>query len=554
MGYRPTICSENLARLQGGLGGILFLGSLVQAGGAEAQQVIFDYPFNNNLTGSAGAGVVSTTLSISGLYRGNIANDGYGDMFNAEAKTGSTTAANTTSYFDLSFAAKPGTRFNLSSLSFDVNKGGSGSRGFLIYSSADNFASPLSSYELPAGAPQAPEARVVALSGVNGLDGVDAQTFRFYVYTPGSGLSVNWWDIVLQGFDVNAISPQSYAAMQSVGLNAMRLQRQSLVAQAGRCRESGWVLAGGERSAVRLISGRSGERRGRRPLCLFAIGGNAVSKVNGSDGLSGYDSTIAGGFYGLEARPSEEWTVGVAYGYGTTTLSNLGEWNNRVNSAVNSASVYGVYRSADSAWTLKTLAGYGHFDLDSIRRTVAQDDAGAARGQATANGYTFITQLERSILLTKADAKAPVRFAPRISLAYGAYQQNALKETNGMAMNLSVDSHTSQSLIGAVGAELVAEIPLNSARTQSLKPRLTVDYQVDALANTNGNTSVTATLLSTGESLSARGQSRGVHDLQVSGSLEYVISEQTSLYASATYEVFSNGSQFAYGGGLKISF
>jgi len=121
-------------------------------------------------------------------------------------------------------------------------------------------------------------------------------------------------------------------------------------------------------------------------------------------------------------------------------------------------------------------------------------------------------------------------------------------------MNLNVASQTSQSLIATIGAELVAAIPLNQAKTQVLKPRLAIAYQVDALADSRGNNSMDASLPAAGGFLTTNGQNRGVNNLTIAGTLEYVIASKTSLYATASYEAFSTGSQFAYGGGVKISF
>ena len=49
-------------------------------------------------------------------------------------------------------------------------------------------------------------------------------------------------------------------------------------------------------------------------------------------------------------------------------------------------------------------------------------------------------------------------------------------------------------------------------------------------------------------------QNRCINDLTLSGSLEYVVASKASLYVSASYEAFSTGRQFAYGGGVKLSF
>ena len=121
-------------------------------------------------------------------------------------------------------------------------------------------------------------------------------------------------------------------------------------------------------------------------------------------------------------------------------------------------------------------------------------------------------------------------------------------------MILRVAGHTSQSLVGTVGAEVTAAIPLNTERTQLLKPRVAVAYQVDALGDRNGNSSLNASLPGAGVNFSNAGQNRGLNDLTLNGSLEYDIASKSSLYVSASYEVFSTGRQFAYGGGVKLSF
>jgi autotransporter-associated beta strand protein len=351
---------------------------------------------------------------------------------------------------------------------------------------------------------------------------------------------------------VNSVTPESYAAFQSVGLNALRLQRETITSQAGTCKETGWLINGTSRASG---SGnkRSGSNKSKLPLCVFATGGNATSTINSSEGLSGYNTAIAGGFYGIELQPSAQWTVGAAYGYGTAALSSLGAGLNSVTSTLNSASLYGVYKP-DSRWSVKTLLGYANATVTGQRNLIAIGNGNLIRGNTSANGYTAAVLADYAIPLSKTSARIPLQLKPQLGLAYGAYQQNGLSETGDPTMNLNVASHTSQSLIGTVGAQLVAAIPLNPANTQLLKPRLAVAYQVDALATSNGNTTIDAVLPAATSSFSTNSLGRGANDVTVSGSLEYVIASKASLYATASYEVFSTGSQFAYGGGVKLSF
>jgi len=175
---------------------------------------------------------------------------------------------------------------------------------------------------------------------------------------------------------VNSVTPESYAAFQSVGLNALRLQRETITSQAGTCKETGWLINGTSRASG---SGnkRSGSNKSKLPLCVFATGGNATSTINSSEGLSGYNTAIAGGFYGIELQPSAQWTVGAAYGYGTAALSSLGAGFNSVSSILNSASLYGVYKP-DSRWSVKTLLGYANATVTGQRNLIAIGNGKAA--------------------------------------------------------------------------------------------------------------------------------------------------------------------------------
>ncbi|MBM5822679.1 MAG: autotransporter outer membrane beta-barrel domain-containing protein [Cyanobacteria bacterium K_Offshore_surface_m2_011] len=186
-------------------------------------------------------------------------------------------------------------------------------------------------------------------------------------------------------------------------------------------------------------------------------------------------------------------------------------------------------------------------------RGAASPEPGTAR-TSTAHAYTAGLEADYAIPLSKTTAPVPITLKPQLGVAYGAYQQDGFSESGDPTMGLNVGGNTSHSLVGTMGAELVAAIPLNPEKTQLLKPRLAVAYQVDVLADRNGNSSLNASLPGAGVSFSSTGQNRGINDLTLSGSLEYVVASKASVYVSASYEAFSTGRQFAYGGGVKISF
>jgi uncharacterized protein with beta-barrel porin domain len=55
-------------------------------------------------------------------------------------------------------------------------------------------------------------------------------------------------------------------------------------------------------------------------------------------------------------------------------------------------------------------------------------------------------------------------------------------------------------------------------------------------------------------SFTTQGQNRGVNTLTIDGGIDLQVASNASLYANVGYETFSSGSQFTYGGGLKVKF
>lgn len=345
----------------------------------------------------------------------------------------------------------------------------------------------------------------------------------------------------------------AYAAFQSVGLNALRFQRELLLSQAGHCQDNGWLIHAGD-----SVRPSSPERRPKRPLCLFTTAGNANATLQPGDAGDGYDSRMTAGLIGLELSTDSHWLLGMAYGYGSAALNQQSISTSSINATINSASVYAVYRP-DASWTIKSLLGYGNHSINGSRESLSIDQnntitSNTIRATTSANGFTAAVLADYSLPLTKASSATPIQWKPMLGIAYGAYQQNGFNESGDPSQTMTFSPHTAQSLIGMVGAELEASLALNTTRSRRLKPRLAVIYQLDALANLEGNTSLETTVSGGQGPFLSHGQNRGSHDLTVSGSLQLEMSSQASLYASANYETYRNGSGFAYAGGFKISF
>jgi len=184
---------------------------------------------------------------------------------------------------------------------------------------------------------------------------------------------------------VASLSPEPYAAFQSVGLNTLKRQRELLLAQAGHCRSTGWV--------VNNPASKKGKPT-RHPFCIFAQGANATSSIRGQNGLASYDAGIFSTYNGIEYQPDDRWTLGAAYGYGMSNLSAMAQSNGSVTSKVNSGSLYGVYTpTTTSPWTFKGLLGYANYALNGSRQ-VAVIGAGTPITGLDGSGPVRLRQLQ----------------------------------------------------------------------------------------------------------------------------------------------------------------
>ena len=88
-----------------------------------------------------------------------------------------------------------------------------------------------------------------------------------------------------------------------------------------------------------------------------------------------------------------------------------------------------------------------------------------------------------------------------------------------------------------------------------LTPRVGAAYQYDFLANQASNKSITANLQSDATtSYTEAGQNRGANNAYLDLGVDFQLNPQVALFASVNYQVFTNGDQFGYQGGLRVKF
>lgn len=348
----------------------------------------------------------------------------------------------------------------------------------------------------------------------------------------------------------SSTSLQPYADMQSIGLDALKNQRELVLNQAGDCDQKGWVVYDSNKTKA------TSKTKKNQSLCVFAEGGYATGTINGTDTLAGYSTGNASSAYGVEWKPSKQWAVGASYGYGTTNLSNFNfqDTTSSISSNINSGNIYGVYRP-DKHWKIAALFGYSDFSY-SGSRTYLGDTANA---KYSASGYTAALQASYDIPLSrdynnKKNPLSPVRIKPLVGLAWGANQQSSFSES-GSGTLVNVQAQTTNSLMGTVGVGLEAPILLNSKKSMVLTPRVGAAYQYDFLANQAANKSITANLQSdTTTSYTEAGQNRGANNAYLDLGADFQLNPQVALFASVNYQVFTNGDQFGYQGGVRVKF
>jgi hypothetical protein len=147
-------------------------------------------------------------------------------------------------YFQFSLTVPGGSDVDLTSLTFDVARGGGATpRGFFIRSSLDNFASTVAVTGSPAFTANttnpigndittarptytAATADLSAFQNIQDLAG-DTVTFRVYTYAPAAGNSIDFDNITINGDASNVPEPASLATLGLGGLALIRRRRRA---------------------------------------------------------------------------------------------------------------------------------------------------------------------------------------------------------------------------------------------------------------------------------------------------------------------------------------
>ena len=175
---------------------IFTLFSLLFATGVSAE-VIAKFPFTSDFNSiDLANNIASATFSGATLDDEIIGNHGFGNVLQAY-HDGSSIDNSTTHYYTLEINASMARTFNISKLQYEVGKGGSSdTRGYIIRSSVDSFATDVISTDLPTGSQTAPALNEIDFSANSDYSNLTTLTLRFYVYSPNTFNSVDFRNIV----------------------------------------------------------------------------------------------------------------------------------------------------------------------------------------------------------------------------------------------------------------------------------------------------------------------------------------------------------------------
>ena len=323
---------------------------------------------------------------------------------------------------------------------------------------------------------------------------------------------------------------QPYAAMQHVGLDAIKNKTALVLDNAGECKNNCWNIDGSKYS-------------------LFVAASNLTSDVYGDSTYGGYETANFTLSYGVELNHNDAWTLGLSYGNGT---SNLGDYNfsDTTASLESDNNFYYAYavKQANENLKLSWLVGITDHKYDSSR-TYSGD---TATSSYSSHGYAAAMDAvwDKQVIGKKG---RPYKFQPKLRVSYASHKQDGFSETGeGDLMTISKSENESFYVKG--GIEVSTQLVLNQGKN-ILVPRIGLAYEIDVGSDSNTSDSIQATLTeNTSETTKVIAKkiesNKGLFN--IGG--DYYLTDRLMVNVNANLKVTGEGSESSYGGGFSWSF
>ena len=232
----------------------------------------------------------------------------------------------------------------------------------------------------------------------------------------------------------------------------------------------GNALKGGNQVVQSVIEGQTGHSSGDMAFTdqhAWVKPFGSWAEQDDINGVSGYDASTYGIVLGSDARLSDKQRLGVAFGYSNSNVDS--------NSAVAGQSadvnsyqfiVYGSH-SLNETTDINFQADIGHHNTEGTRQSALMSTT--ASSDYNSWSAHFGAGLSREYTLSEK-----TKLTPTVRFDYTAIRDESYTETGAGALNLSVDSNTTEELVLGLGGKLTHEV----SDAATLTAKLGVGYDV----------------------------------------------------------------------------
>ena len=323
---------------------------------------------------------------------------------------------------------------------------------------------------------------------------------------------------------------QPYAAMQSVGLASIKNNRDLVLAKAGECNNSGWVIENTD-------------------YCIYTNANNTISSVNGNSSYGSYDYANFNTSINLEKTINDKWRAGIAYGIGSSNLDNynFSSTTASLSSTNTHYSIYGVKKVSDK-FTLKGMIGGSDFNYKGNRNYSTT----SATSTYDTDGYTAEINGIWDIKKTIKNMKTPIRLRPTVGVAFAAHAQDGFSES-GSGDLITIEANQSESLLLKTGIGVDKEIIMEGGKWL-LVPSLALNYEMDTYAGSSNRDIKGKVTGSSDASTSVEAKTFGQHRGSVKVGADFVMNKNFMFNLNAEYGLATYGDENSYGGGFRWQF
>ena len=323
---------------------------------------------------------------------------------------------------------------------------------------------------------------------------------------------------------------QPYAAMQSVGLGSIKNNRDLVLAKAGECNNSGWVIKNTD-------------------YCIYTNVNNTIASVNGNSSYGSYDYANFNTSINVEKTINDKWKAGIAYGVGSSNLDNynFSSTTASLSSTNTHYSIYGVKKVSDK-FTLKGMIGGSDFNYKGNRNYSTT----SATSTYDTDGYTAEINGIWDIKKTIKNMKTPIRLKPSVGVAYAAHTQDGFSES-GSGDLITLEANQAESLLLKTGISVDKQILMEGGKWL-LVPSLALNYEMDTYADDNHRGLKGGVTGSSDATTLVSAKTFGQLNGSVNVGADFVLTKDFMFNLNAEYGLAEGGDEQSYGGGFRWQF